>query len=192
MDELNLSEIEKKLNAVFSSGERLVFWYDTEGSFEDSVDDLQLGSVKILHLTDRNAFRTKMILEHDDPFSSYLIYAPFEKPEVSKNHLEDTLLYSKQFFADKLSLIAADLGIPMRLRGALSKLDLFFGAGKKKLTAAQRKEAARRTNAFIARAKELEEAGADIIVATGCDEGGCMPRIQRSEWRPLRLSLRRM
>ena len=40
MDELNLSENEKKLNDVFSSGERLVFWYDTTGSFEDSVDDL--------------------------------------------------------------------------------------------------------------------------------------------------------
>lgn len=29
MDELNLSEIGKKLNEVFSSGNRLVFWYDT-------------------------------------------------------------------------------------------------------------------------------------------------------------------
>ena len=57
MDELNLSEIEKKLNDVFSSGERLVFWYDTTGAFGDSVDDLKLGRVKVLHLTDRNAFR---------------------------------------------------------------------------------------------------------------------------------------
>ena len=59
MDELNLSEIGKKLNEVFSSGNRLVFWYDTTGAFEDSVDDLKLGQVKVLHLTDRNAFRAK-------------------------------------------------------------------------------------------------------------------------------------
>ena len=72
MDELNLSEIEKKLNEVFSSGERLVFWYDTTGAFEDSVDDLKLGQVKVLHLTDRNAFRAKITLEHDDPESQYL------------------------------------------------------------------------------------------------------------------------
>jgi hypothetical protein len=156
MDELNLSEIEKKLNDVFSSGERLVFWYDTTGVFEDSVDDLKLGQVKVLHLTDRNEFRTKITLEHDDPESQYLVYAPFAKPDVSQNHLEDTLLYSRQFFADKLSLIAADLHIPMRLRGALSDLYVFFGAGKQKLNAAERKEADKRTNAFIERAQEMD------------------------------------
>lgn len=156
MDELNLSEIEKKLNDVFSSGERLVFWYDTTGAFEDSVDDLKLGQVKVLHLTDRNAFRVKITLEHDDPESQYLVYAPFAKPDVSQNHLEDTLLYSRQFFADKLSLIAADLHIPMRLRGALSDLYVFFGAGKQKLNAAERKEADKRTNAFIERAQEMD------------------------------------
>ena len=74
MDELNLSEIGKKLNEVFSSGNRLVFWYDTTGAFEDSVDDLKLGQVKVLHLTDRNAFRAKITLEHDDPESQYLVY----------------------------------------------------------------------------------------------------------------------
>ena len=156
MNELNLSEIEKKLNGVFSSGERLVFCYDTAGSFEDSVDDLNLGPVKILHLTDRNAFRVKMRLEHEDPEGQYLIYAPFAKPDVSQNHLEDTLLYSRQFFADKLSLIAADLQIPMGLRGALSDLSAFFGAGKQKLSASERKEADRRTNAFLERAQELD------------------------------------
>ena len=156
MDELNLSEIEKKLNDVFSSGERLVFWYDTTGAFEDSVDDLKLGQVKVLHLTDRNAFRAKITLEHDDPESQYLVYAPFSKPDVSQNHLEDTLLYSRQFFADKLSLIAADLHIPMRLRGVLSDLYVFFGAGKQKLNAAERKEADKRTNAFIERAREMD------------------------------------
>ena len=156
MDELNLSEIEKKLNDVFSSGDRLVFWYDTTGAFEDSVDDLKLGQVKVLHLTDRNAFRAKITLEHDDPESQYLVYAPFTKPDVSQNHLEDTLLYSRQFFADKLSLIAADLHIPMRLRGALSDLYIFFGAGEKKLNAAERKEADKRTNAFIERAQEMD------------------------------------
>ena len=54
MDELNLSEIEKKLNTVFESGERLVFWYDPEGSFVDSVNHLNLKDVKILHLTEKN------------------------------------------------------------------------------------------------------------------------------------------
>lgn len=171
MEELNLSEIEKKLNAVFESGERIVFWYDTDGQFEEDVDKLQLGPAKVLRLTDRNAFRAKMQLEHDDPEGQYLIYAPFAKPEVAKNHLEDTLLYSKQFFADKLSLIAADLGIPMRLRGALGRLSVFFGAGKQKLNAANRKEAGQRTNTFIERAKELDLDSANeetILITAMC------------------------
>ena len=49
MDELNLQEIENKLKSEFESGERIVFWYDVDASFEDSVDQLQLGGVKVMH-----------------------------------------------------------------------------------------------------------------------------------------------
>lgn len=42
MDELNLQEIEKKLNTEYQSGQRMVFWYDAESSFEDEVDQLNL------------------------------------------------------------------------------------------------------------------------------------------------------
>ena len=40
MDELNLKEIEKKLNHEFDAGQRLIFWYDSEASFEDCVNQL--------------------------------------------------------------------------------------------------------------------------------------------------------
>ena len=63
MDELNLKEIEKKLNHEFDAGQRLIFWYDSEASFEDCVNQLELGNAQILRLTKRNAFRTKMLLE---------------------------------------------------------------------------------------------------------------------------------
>ena len=66
MDELNLQEIEKKLNEQFANGQRLIFWYDADASFETEVDRLQLGDVRILHLTENNAFRTKLLLEHED------------------------------------------------------------------------------------------------------------------------------
>ena len=150
MDELNLQEIEKKLNREFEKGQRLVFWYDAEGSFSDSVDQLCLGDVTILHLTETNAFRTKMLLEHEDTKGKYLIYAPFEKPSVSKNHLEDMLLYSREFYADKLSLIAAEIGLPSRLRSALESLKLFFAVGTVKMKAADKKMAIRRTNLWNA------------------------------------------
>ena len=67
-----------------------------------------------------------------DTEGQYLIYAPFEKPPMAKNHLEDTLLYAQEFYADRLSLIAAEIRLPPRLRGALEGLKTFFAAHRKK------------------------------------------------------------
>lgn len=115
-----------------------------------------MGDVQILHLTKNNAFRTKLLLEHEDTEGQYLVYAPFEKPPVAKNHLEDTLLYSKEFYADRLSLIAAEIGLPSRLRGSLEALKAFFAAGGGKLKASERQAGIRRTNAFMERAREMD------------------------------------
>lgn len=42
-----------------------------------------------------NQFATKLFLERQDTTTNYLIYAPFPKPDVRDNHLEDTLLYEQ-------------------------------------------------------------------------------------------------
>lgn len=151
MDELNLTEIENKLNTEFSSGQRIVFWYDDDASFEAHVDKLNLPDVTIHHLTDNNSFRTKLMLEHDRPEDKFLIYAPFAKPKVERNHLEDTLRFSREFFADRLSLIAADIGLPDRFHAALKEIAPFFGLGTK-IT----KDATKRTNAFIEAASSID------------------------------------
>ncbi|MBO4458246.1 MAG: BREX-1 system phosphatase PglZ type A [Butyrivibrio sp.] len=156
MDELNLTEIENKLNTEFMSGQRIVFWYDEDGSFESQVDELNLPDVTIHHLSDNNSFRTKLLVEHDRPEDKFLIYAPFAKPKVDRNHLEDTLRYSREFFADRLSLISADIGLPDRFHGVLKEIAPFFGLGSK-----ISKEAIRRTNAFIEAAAGVDLAGAD-------------------------------
>lgn len=161
MDELNLQEIEKKLNTEYQNGQRMVFWYDTEASFEEEVDQLNLPDVQIVRLTEKNAFRVKMLLEHEQPETKFLIYAPFEKPDYSVNHLEDTLLYSREFYADKLSLIAADVKLPARLRTTFEKLKDFFNAGKIKLTAAQKRAGNARVNDFIERSRDFDMAAVD-------------------------------
>lgn len=129
MPELNLKQITDKLNAEFAGDTRkLVFWYDDKAEFADDVDTLELVGAKIYHLEPDNQFYTKYFLERLDRDTSYLIYAPFPKPPVQENHLEDTLLYSKQFFATRVSMIAGDLGIDEKYKYVIEKYIKFFGA----------------------------------------------------------------
>lgn len=89
MDELNLQEIEKKLNTEYQSGQRMVFWYDAESSFEDEVDQLNLPGVQIVHLSEQNAFRVKMLLEHEEPDSRFLTMHRLKSrmcPRTSRRH----------------------------------------------------------------------------------------------------------
>lgn len=129
MAELNLKQITDKLNAEFTRDTRkLVFWYDDKAEFVEDIDTLDLVNAKVYHLEPNNQFYTKYFLERLDRTNNYLIYAPFPKPSVRDNHLEDTLLYSKQFFADRASLLIVDLGIDEKYKPVIQKYIKFFGA----------------------------------------------------------------
>lgn len=129
MAELNLKQITDKLNAEFSGESRkLVFWYDDKAEFVGDIDTLELTNAKVYQLQSDNQFYTKYFLERLDRISNYLVYAPFPKPPVRDNHLEDTLLYSKQFFADRTSLLMIDLGIDEKYKPLIQKYIKFFGA----------------------------------------------------------------
>ena len=101
MAELNLKQIIDRLNMEFTGDTRkLVFWYDDKGEFVEDMKDIELENAKVYYLQQDNQFYTKYFLERLDTTTNYLIYAPFPKPDVRENHLEDTLLYSRRFFAD--------------------------------------------------------------------------------------------
>ena len=117
MAELNLKQITDKLNHEFTGDTRkLVFWYDTDGEFKEDIDSLELDNAKILKLTGTNQFKTKLLLESEDKTTNYLIYAPFARPSVREDHLADTFRYSKEFQADKASLIISDMHIDAKYR----------------------------------------------------------------------------
>ena len=107
MAELNLKQIIDRLNAEFTGETRkLVFWYDDKAEFAEDMETVELQNAKIYHLQPDNQFYTKYFLERVDKTTNYLIYAPFPKPDVRDNHLEDTMLYSRRFFADRASLLS--------------------------------------------------------------------------------------
>ena len=127
MAELNLKQIIDRLNAEFTGDTRkLVFWYDDKGEFAEDMDSVVLDNAKIYRLEPDNQFYTKRFLERVDTTTNYLIYAPFPKPDVKDNHLEDTLLYSRRFFADRASLLSVDLGIEERYKPIIEKHIKFF------------------------------------------------------------------
>ena len=117
MAELNLKQIIDRLNMEFTGDTRkLVFWYDDNGEFAEDMKDIELENARVYYLEQDNQFYTKYFLERVDTTTNYLIYAPFPKPDVRENHLEDTLLYSRRFFADRASLLSLDLGIEERYK----------------------------------------------------------------------------
>lgn len=129
MAELNLKQITDKLNTEFTGDTRkLVFWYDDKAEFAEDIDTLELVNARIYHLEPDNQFYTKYFLERQDWATNYLIYAPFSKPAARDNHLEDMLLYSRQFFADRASLLCVDLGIGEQYKPTIQKHIKFFHA----------------------------------------------------------------
>ena len=129
MAELNLKQIIDRLNAEFAGDTRkLIFWYDDKAEFAEDMESVELQNAKVYHLEPDNQFYTKYFLERVDMETNYLIYAPFPKPEIKDNHLEDTMLYSKRFFADRASLLSADLGIAERYKPMIEKHIKFFAS----------------------------------------------------------------
>ena len=128
MAELNLKQIIDRLNEEFTGETRkLVFWYDDKAEFEEDIATVELTNAKVYRLEQDNQFYTKYFLERVDAETNYLIYAPFPKPEIKDNHLEDTMLYSKRFFADRASLLSVDLGIEEKYKPVIEKHIKFFG-----------------------------------------------------------------
>ena len=127
MAELNLKQIVDRLNAEFTGDTRkLVFWYDDKAEFEEDMESVELENAKVYRLQPDNQFQTKYYLERIDTTTNYLIYAPFPKPDVKENHLEDTMLYSKRFYADRASLLSVDLGIDEKYKHVIEKHIKFF------------------------------------------------------------------
>ncbi len=128
MAELNLKQIIDKLNEEFAGDTRkLVFWYDDKGEFIEDIESVELANAKVYFLRKDNQFQTKYFLERVDKMTNYLVYAPFPKPDVKENHLEDIMLYSKRFYADRASLLSVDLGIEEKFKPVIEKYIKFFG-----------------------------------------------------------------
>lgn len=140
MAELNLSQIQTRLNELFVTyGERkLIFWFDPKKEFEEEIDNGQiiLDDAKIYKLEPNTQFKAKRFFEIVDKENNYLIYAPFKRmsDDDKNNHLLSILKYSNLFSANRISLVIIQLNIPADLHQEMENYEKFFGS-KARVTA---------------------------------------------------------
>jgi hypothetical protein len=79
-----------------------------------------------LYYEGNNQFELKYKIEHENRDRNYLIYSSMPKPDMDKNHLFDTLLYSLEFKADSISMFASELNIDKKYIPLLKEYSFFF------------------------------------------------------------------
>ena len=112
---------------------RIVFWSDPSREFNDSIDSMDLGDVKLLKWDGFNSFHIKYIVECEQPESKFVIYVPGDMPEDKDNILADMLHYSTPMFsADKASSLCVELGIPESHSDVISRHLSFFNSAERR------------------------------------------------------------
>lgn len=133
---MNIDEIIKSLTTEFNKPlpmeqkRKIVFWYDGEQKFTDSIEDIRIDGVKIITM-DKNYFYIKSLLEIEDTESNYLIYSPNFKPKSEENCLLDILLCNTEFSPNSITLIMKNIGAKEELRQVVSKYEKFFANSKR-------------------------------------------------------------
>jgi uncharacterized protein (TIGR02687 family) len=117
--------------AFFSEGHRLVFWYDPEQNFGDELANLELPDVQVMDMTGESTLGVKLTLELEDSNGKYLLYFPHAEPESEDDWLLDMKLYSRTFYADRISIIFNELGLQQQsLRAHLARREKFLSKAR--------------------------------------------------------------
>lgn len=125
---MNITQIQDSLKSIFTEKKtRIIFWYDGEKEFEDTLPSIQLEHVKIVRLDESSSLELKIDIEGGDPTHQYLLYAPFHEPPPEDDWLLDIRLYSSTFHADKASIILKELNLDHQsIRPYLMERNTFF------------------------------------------------------------------
>lgn len=121
---MTLTTDANRINELFAEGHRLVFWFDSTADRAEEIDGISING-KLLKLTGNNYLRTKVLLEHEDRESNYLIYAPFARPEEGFP-LSDTVRYAATYFSDRISEVMKRKGWPSHTREYLKAYPQFW------------------------------------------------------------------
>jgi len=109
---MDIKQINQTLTRIFKEeNKRLVFWYDGEKEFEESLPSIVVDGVTLLRLDETCALDLKIRLETKDVNERFILYGPYYEPAPERDWLFDIKLYSYLFHADKASILIKELGL---------------------------------------------------------------------------------
>ena len=130
---MNLQEIRNFLKELFlkqlDNGKKrhIVFWYDENEDFTDEIDSFYLEGIKVIKLTENNAFWIKHYIEKEDEVSNILIYSNMKKPDPQEDWLYDIFSYSQEFSTDRATVIMRELKLmDSLLKPEFETYNIFF------------------------------------------------------------------
>ena len=127
---MNSASISSTLNKIFGSGEpqdRIIFWNDDGGEFQEILDELNLDNVNIVRLDETPSLEIKIKLEIEDLVGRYLLYSTNPPVAPENDWLIGLRLHSRVFHADIASMALQELGLnQLSLRDHLKERLLFL------------------------------------------------------------------
>ncbi|BAH77103.1 BREX-1 system phosphatase PglZ type A [Solidesulfovibrio magneticus] len=125
---MDSAKIQEALSKIYDIEEyRIVFWYDPEQEFLETLSMLSIEGVTVVNLLDESLLELKIRLETQDRTGKYLLYSPSPEPNPENDWLLDIRLYSRPFHADRASILLNELGLTSQsLRAHLNERKKFF------------------------------------------------------------------
>jgi len=110
---MDTNQVNDALDKLFRE-ERIVFWNDPDREFVDYLSGSLFSPVQgvnVIRLDQTGMLEAKLKIERSDPESKFLVYSPTEEPNYDEDWLLDIRLYSRNFRADKASIVLDELGL---------------------------------------------------------------------------------
>ncbi len=134
----DLGVLKKGLIERFESGRKaggrhVAFWHDPVGEYEADLDRLEaeLDGVEVIRIDgDEYAVKYRLLIEQPD--RAFIVYRKGAIPDGTGNWLWDLELAYGVFTADRASMDAQDLGLPLSLRPVVAQHPKFFNSADRK------------------------------------------------------------
>lgn len=130
---MSKEQIIEKLREFFAEGKYpAVLWYDDKAEFANTIKEIEIPAVQIIHLDEVGYLVTKETLHNADSEEQFLVYSSKPRPKQHDDWLLDCFFYGKEFSADRATLIRDKLGLQTSShRQFIERHDTFFDSKKR-------------------------------------------------------------